>query len=58
MKTVQSINITQMEKRTGYKDEKGKIHKYVYLNHDARGNWTSRSEETGYCFEERKIIYY
>ena len=45
-------------KRTGYKDEKGKIHKYVYLNHDARGNWTSRSEETDYCFEERKIIYY
>ena len=45
-------------KKTGYKDEKGKIHKSVYLNHDARGNWTSRSEETGYCFEERKIIYY
>ena len=47
-------------KRTGYKDEDGKVYKYSYLNHDAKGNWTSRVCEGKdlYSSEKRKIIYY
>lgn len=49
----------QEGKRTGYKDEKGKIYKYSYLNHDARGNWTYRtSDQNLYYSEKRKIVYY
>lgn len=50
----------QNGKRTGYKDEDGKVYKYSYLNHDAKGNWTSRVCEGPdlYSSEKRKIVYY
>ena len=50
----------QNGKRTGYKDEGGKVYKYSYLNYDAKGNWTSRICEgpDHYSSEKRKIVYY
>lgn len=49
----------QEGKRIGYKDEKGKIHKYVYMVHDAKGNWTYRVlEHDSEYSEKRKIVYY
>ena len=47
----------QSGKRTGYKDEKGKVHKYTYMDYDARGNWTYRMDDNYYT-ERRKIYYY
>lgn len=50
----------QNGKRTGYKDEGGKVYKYTYLNHDAKGNWTYRICEGDdyYSSEKRRIVYY
>lgn len=50
----------QEGKCTGYKDEKGKIHKYAYITHDAKGNWTYRriQDQDGSYSEKRKIVYY
>lgn len=50
----------QEGKRTGYEDEKGKIHKYAYITHDIRGNWTYRiiQDQDGSYSEKRKIVYY
>lgn len=50
----------QEGKRTGYKDEKGKIHKYTYITHDAKGNWTYRTiqDKDEHYSEKRKIVYY
>ena len=47
----------QSGKRTGYKDKKGKVHKYTYLDYDARGNWTYRLDDQNNS-ERRKIYYY
>lgn len=46
----------QQGKRLGEKDEKGKYHKYTYITHDAKGNWTYRRNR--YTTEKRKIVYY
>lgn len=43
--------------RVGKKTD-GKVHKYVYLNHDAKGNWTERYCEEEKSYEERRIVYY
>lgn len=49
----------QAGKKTGYKDAKGKIYKYVYMAHDAKGNWTYRRlDNNNYYSEKRKIVYY
>lgn len=50
----------QRGKRTGYKDEDGKVYTYTYLNHDAKGNWIERVCEgkDHYSSEKRKIVYY
>ena len=46
-------------KRIGYKDEEGKTHKYIYMTHDAKGNWTYRMLENDNTYsEKRKIVYY
>ena len=45
--------------RTGYKDEKGRVHKYKYMARDARGNWTYRTwEHDVHRSQKRKIVYY
>ena len=45
--------------RTGYKDEKGRVHKYKYMARDARGNWTYRTwEDDTHYSQKRKIVYY
>lgn len=47
----------QSGKRTGWKDEKGRVHKYTYMSHDSHGNWTYRLDDQNGS-ERRKIVYY